>query len=82
MAKNLKLQNQLIKKNKLIQLLKAKGIKRFNRKALEKLGRKLEEKAENYAELLARKLMLEGRKTLIEEDIIFAEDKRTEEFEI
>lgn len=82
MAKNLKLNSSLIKKNQLIRLLKTKGIKRFNKKALKKLGRKLEEKAENYAELLARKLMLEGRKTLIEGDIIFTEDKRIEGFEI
>mgnify|MGYP001560858176 FL=1 len=82
MAKNLKLTASLVKKNQLIRLLKIKGVKRFNKKALEKLSYELEKKAEDYAELLARKLMLEGRKTLIEKDIIFAEDKKTDEFEI
>lgn len=81
MKKNSK-SNNLIKKNQLIQVLKDKGIKRFNQRALEKLSCELEKKAEDYAELLSRKLMLEGRKTLTERDIIFNENERLEEFEI
>lgn len=82
MAKNLKLINSLIKKNQLVKILKTNGIKRFNKKALEKLGCELEKKVGDYAELLSRKLMLEGRKTLTERDIILNENERLEKFEI
>ncbi|MBU2523334.1 MAG: NFYB/HAP3 family transcription factor subunit [Nanoarchaeota archaeon] len=59
----------IIKRNNLALLLKKHGIKRLNKNALKMIEKKLEEKAEIMAELIARKLMLEGRKTLKEEDI-------------
>ncbi len=82
MAKNLKSANSIIKRNQLIRILKTKGIKRFNKKALEKLEYLLEKKTEIYAELSARRLMIDGRKTLTEKDVISAEEEKLEEFEI
>lgn len=83
MKEKIKLDNSLIKRNNLIILLKKNGIKRFNKDALKMLEQKLKEKAEILAELLSRKLMLEGRKTLKEEDVQSL-DKNAEEraFEI
>lgn len=60
----------LIKRNQLKGVLKKKGIGRFNEKALDRLEQELEKEAENYAEFLARKPMLDGRKTLMEKDIV------------
>lgn len=70
MEKTSKSNNSLIKRTRLIEMFKKHGIERFNKAALDALERKLEEEAGLFAERLARKLVLEGRKTLKEEDVL------------
>ena len=69
MKKNINSNNSLIKRNNLIILLKEHGIKRFNKAALKMLEQKIKEKTEIIVESLSRELILQGRKTLKEEDI-------------
>ena len=69
-----------------VELMKKRDIKRFNKKALWLLEQKLGEDLDKYIEFLARKLMIEGRKTLKEGDIKdlknALEKKEKEGFEI
>jgi histone H3/H4 len=87
MEENKRKNNSLIKRNVAIEILKERGIKRVNSKAIEAFGQKLEEKARIWAEVLERKLIINGRKTLKERDMIEIDlfekkVKEKEEFEI
>ena len=87
MEKNKRKNNPLIKRNVALEILKERGIKRANREAIEAFGQKLEDRARVWAEVLERKLMINGRKTLkkedmLEIDIFEKKGKEKEEFEI
>ncbi|MEK6823425.1 MAG: hypothetical protein AABY06_00160 [Nanoarchaeota archaeon] len=85
MKNNKKIVNSLIKRNHLIKILKNAGIKRFNKEALKKLEKELENDAKRYATALARKLLIEGRKTLTKKEIRFImgeKEEKKEEYEI
>lgn len=69
MQNNNKKINTLIKKNQLIKILKKEGIKRFKKGALKSLEQKIMEELKKDSQLMARRLMLEGRKTLTEKDV-------------
>jgi len=85
MKNNADKSNSLIKRNQLTKILKKWGIKRFEKKALRAIEEKIIDELKEDSKLMARKLMLEGRKTLTEKDILFviaAKNKEKEEFEI
>jgi len=85
MKNNADKSNSLIKRNQLTKILKKWGIKRFEKKALRAIEEKIIDELKEDSKLMTRKLMLEGRKTLTEKDILFviaAKNKEKEEFEI
>ena len=85
MKNNADKNNSLIKRKQLTKILKKWGIKRFEKKALKAIEKKIIDELKEDSKLMARKLMLEGRKTLTEKDIlsvIAAKNKEKEEFEI
>ena len=85
MKNNADKNNSLIKRNQLTKMLKEWGVKRFKKKALKAIEEKIIDELKEDSKLMARKLMLEGRKTLTEKDILFviaAKNKEKEEFEI
>ena len=85
MKNNADKNNSLIKRNQLTKILKKWGIKRFEKKALRAIEEKIIDELKEDSKLMTRKLMLEGRKTLTEKDIlsvIAAKNKEKEEFEI
>jgi len=77
--------NSLIKRNRLVEILKRGGIKRFEKEALRAIEEKIIDELKEDSKLMVRRLMLEGRKTLIEKDVIeimAAKIKKENEFEI
>ena len=85
MKNNADKNNSLIKRNQLTKMLKEWGVKRFKKKALKAIEEKIIDELKEDSKLMTRKLMLEGRKTLTEKDILFviaAKNKEKEEFEI
>ena len=85
MKNNADKNNSLIKRNQLTKMLKEWGVKRFEKKALRAIEEKIIDELKEDSKLMTRKLMLEGRKTLTEKDILFviaAKNKEKEEFEI
>ena len=85
MRNNANNDNSLIKRNRLTEILKKWGIKRFEKKALKTIEKKIIDELKEDSKLMTRKLMLEGRKTLTEKDILFviaAKNKEKDEFEI
>ena len=85
MKNNADKSNSLIKRNQLTKMLKEWGVKRFKKKALKAIEEKIIDELKEDSKLMTRKLMLEGRKTLTEKDILFviaAKNKEKEEFEI
>ena len=85
MKNNADKNNSLIKRNQLTKMLKEWGVKRFEKKALRAIEEKIIDELKEDSKLMTRKLMLEGRKTLTEKDIlsvIAAKNKEKEEFEI
>ena len=85
MRNNANNDNSLIKRNRLTEILKKWGIKRFKKKALKAIEEKIIDELKEDSKLMVRKLMLEGRKTLTEKDIlsiVAAKNKEKDEFEI
>lgn len=68
--RNNKRDSSLIKRSNVIKLLKKEGIKRFKKEALRVLEKKIIDKLREDSKLMVRRLMLEGRKTLTEKDVI------------
>ena len=69
MEKNQESDNSLIKKKGLIKIMKGAGIGRFGKGSLEAFEIRLKERTCRDIRALARRLEIEGRKTLKKEDI-------------
>jgi len=85
MKKNKDYNNSLIKRKKLIILLKEGGIKRFGKEAIWALEKEIISKLKENSKLMARNLLLGGRKTLTKEDVAkvaAAKAKEESNFEI
>ncbi|MEK6893761.1 MAG: histone-like protein [Nanoarchaeota archaeon] len=69
MNKSKKKLNTLIKRKNLIQMLKANGIKRTNKEALEFMENLIKENLINTLQFAKQNMEIHGRKTLMPEDI-------------
>ena len=79
MKKNIKKDNTLIKRVNLINQIKKIGIKRVNAKSIKLLENYLEENVEKISLMLKEEMIINGRNTLLEQDVKKVFDKLKKE---